>query len=136
MIFVDASALAAIILREPEADWFIDALSRGERAVTSPLAVFEAALAVRRRFESTVREAVADVDELVSDLAIEIVPIERSQGHSALEAFDRFGKGRHPAALNMGDCFAYALAKAHGSALLFKGDDFVKTDIAVAVELP
>jgi len=135
MIFVDASALAAIILREPEADRFIDALSRGERAVTSPLSVFEAALAVRRRFESTVHEAVADVDELVSDLAIEIVPIERSQGHSALEAFDRFGKGRHPAALNMGDCFAYALAKAHGAALLFKGDDFVKTDIAVAVEL-
>lgn len=136
MIFVDASALAAIILREPEADRFIDVLSRGERAVTSPLAVFEAALAVRRRFESTVREAVADVDELVSDLAIEIVPIERSQGHGALEAFDRFGKGRHPAALNMGDCFAYALAKAHGAALLFKGDDFVKTDIALAVESP
>ena len=136
MIFVDASALAAIILREPEADRFIDALSRGERAVTSPLAVFEAALAVRRRFESTVREAVADVDELVSDLAIEIVPIERSQGHDALDAFDRFGKGRHPAGLNMGDCFAYALAKAHGAALLFKGDDFVKTDIAAAVESP
>jgi len=136
MIFVDASALAAIILREPEADRFIDALSRGERAVTSPLAIFEAALAVRRRFESTVREAVADVDELVSDLAIEIVPIERSQGHHALDAFDRFGKGRHPAGLNMGDCFAYALAKAHGAALLFKGDDFVKTDIAAAVESP
>lgn len=54
----------------------------------------------------------------------------------ALEAHARFGKGRHPAALNMGDCFAYALAKAHGAALLFKGDDFVKTDIALAVESP
>lgn len=89
----------------------------------------DAALAVRRWIDST-------VDDPARNLAIKVVAIESGQGHRALEAFDGFGKGRHAAALNMGDCFADALAEAHGAALLFKGDDFVKADIAIAVESP
>jgi len=133
VIFVDASAMVAVLLDEPDARALFMRMQRGP-AITSAIAIFETALAVRRRFESTVEQAEADVAKLMSGLGIEIVPIQPAHATLALEAHARYGKGRHPAALNMGDCFAYALAKAHGAALLYKGDDFVKTDIASAVD--
>jgi ribonuclease VapC len=77
-------------------------------------------------------DPVAALDNLIDKLGIEIVPVDRGQAFLAREAFRRFGKGRHPAALNFGDCFAYALAKQAGEPLLYKGNDFSETDILSA----
>ena len=75
----------------------------------------------------------SDLDEWLERRRIEIVPVDLALARLAADAFARFGKGRHPAALNYGDCFAYALAKANGAALLFKGTDFALTDVASAL---
>ena len=77
-------------------------------------------------------EAVRDLDLLLAKLKIEIIAVSAKQANIARKAFQRFGRGRHPARLNFGDCFAYALAKDSGAPLLFKGEDFSQTDIAVA----
>jgi ribonuclease VapC len=77
-------------------------------------------------------EAARDLDLLLAKFAIEIIPVSARQVSLARKAFQRFGRGRHPARLNFGDCFAYALAKDHSAPLLFKGKDFGQTDIAVA----
>jgi ribonuclease VapC len=74
-------------------------------------------------------EGLRDLDLLIERAGVEFVPVDREQGSLARRAFSRFGKGRHPAGLNYGDCFAYALARHLGEPLLFKGDDFVKTDV-------
>lgn len=133
MIFVDASALVAMIVREPEADMLADILEDSAAPVTSPIAVFEAVLGVRRIRSSTLAEAQNDVDSTLDAAGIEVVSIPPTTAQGALEAFSRYGKGRgHPAQLNMGDCFAYAMAMSRGAALLFKGDDFTRTDIRPA----
>lgn len=131
--FVDASAIVAILTGEPEADALADALEAARSPITSPIAVFEAALGVRRKRHASVAEARRDVMEFLDIAGVRMVPIAASEADAALDAFDRYGKGRgHPAQLNLGDCFAYAVAKHHGIALLFQGNDFGKTDIARA----
>lgn len=75
----------------------------------------------------------AELDQLIASLGIAVIPFTQSQAALAREAFRRFGKGRHPARLNFGDCIAYALAKERGEPLLFKGDDFSQTDIEAAI---
>ena len=134
MIVVDASAIVAILSREPECDRLIAALERSGAAATSPVGVYEAALGLRRKRHCSVAEAEADVMEFLALAGVAVEPIEARAAHGALEAFARYGKGtQHPAQLNLGDCFAYAQAKSSGAALLFKGDDFSKTDIEAAV---
>lgn len=111
----------------------IAALEQAEEATTSPIAVHEAALGVRRKRHCSVAEAESDVMAFLSAARVKLAPIERDAAHRALEAFSRYGKGtEHPAQLNLGDCFAYAEAKTRGAALLFKGDDFTQTDIEPA----
>jgi ribonuclease VapC len=133
-MFVDASAIVAILTREPEADALADALERARSAITSPIAIFEAALGICRKRQASVEDAEADVDELLEVAGIRVVPITEREAETALAAFARYGKGRgHPAQLNLGDCFAYAMAKTHRTPLLFKGEDFDKTDIRPAV---
>ena len=84
-------------------------------------------------FEARVgNRGAADLDQLIANLSLEVVPFTPSQAALARDAFRRFGKGRHSARLNFGDCFAYALAKERGEPLLFKGDDFSRTDIEAA----
>lgn len=132
-MFVDASAMVAILTREAEADALADALDRAEGGITSAVAVFEAALGVCRKRHASVAEAHADVGELLAVAGVRIVAIGDREAAVALDAFARYGKGRgHPAQLNLGDCFAYAVAKNHEAALLFKGNDFIMTDIEVA----
>lgn len=129
-MFVDASAIVAILTLEPEADALTDTLAIASTAVTSPIAVFEAVLGVCRKRHASIREGQDDVAEFLDTARVRSVPITTEIADLALDAFERYGKGRgHPAQLNMGDCFAYAAAKANGSPLLFKGDDFAKTDI-------
>jgi ribonuclease VapC len=129
-MFVDASALCAILLAEPEAEALKAKLAEAPYRLTSAIAVFETVRALMRvtgREPSAVRVAVA---RLVDAAQIDFVDIGDAEREAALDAMDRFGKGRHPAALNMGDCFAYACARTHGAPLLFKGDDFNQTDMA------
>jgi ribonuclease VapC len=133
-MFVDASAIIAILTGEPEADAFADALAGAAAPVTSPVAIFEAALGICRKRHATPAEAAADVREFLDLSGIRVAPITEGEAGAAIEAFARFGKGRgHPAQLNLGDCFAYAVARIHGISLLFKGEDFAKTDIPPAV---
>ena len=133
MIVVDASAIVAVIADEPESPALIDALQRAQAAATSPLAVYEAALALRRLRDCSVAEAEAEVAEFLAVAGVEVVAIAAEAAHDALEAFARYGKGGgHPAQLNLGDCFAYAQARALKAPLLFKGDDFAATDLPSA----
>jgi ribonuclease VapC len=133
-MFVDASAIVAILTREPEADVLADALERARSPITSPIAIFEATLGIRRKRHASVEEAEEDVGEFLETAAVRTIPITERETETALSAFARFGKGRgHPAQLNLGDCFAYAVARNHRTTLLFKGEDFTKTDIRSAV---
>jgi ribonuclease VapC len=132
-MFVDASAIVAILTREAEADALADVLESARSPITSPIAIFEAALGICRKRHSSVEEAEEDVRQFVETAGVRAVPITEREAETALAAFSRYGKGRgHPAQLNLGDCFAYAAAKNHRTALLFKGEDFAKTDIPAA----
>jgi ribonuclease VapC len=130
-MFVDASALLAVLLKEGDAQRFSRAMEAAERLYTSPVAMFEIVAAIMRERACSRREAQQAVDKALQAASIEIVPINREIGDLALEAFEKYGKGRgHKAQLNMGDCFAYACAKSLGVGLLYKGDDFARTDLA------
>jgi ribonuclease VapC len=123
-MFVDASAIVAILTREPEADALADVLEKGRSPITSPIAIFEAALGICRKRHASVEEAEQDIGEFLL-AGVRTAPITDKEAHTALAAFSRYGKGRgHPAQLNLGDCFAYAMAKNARTALLFKGEDF------------
>jgi ribonuclease VapC len=130
-MFVDASALLAILRQEPEAGMLADAIEAAPYRCTSPLAVLETIAGLMR--ERRIARMMAE-DRLWAALRaarIEIVPITDEIGRAAVDAFDRYGKGRgHPAQLNMGDCFAYACAKTLRLPLLYKGNDFSRTDMA------
>jgi ribonuclease VapC len=132
MIFVDASAICAILLAEPEMEAFAALIEADPEPITSSLAIYESVLAIARVSGGSVAAARIDVGRFLGEADIQIVDISGRDGDAALNAFDRFGKGRHPARLNMGDCFAYACASTRGVPLLFKGEDFIHTDIAVA----
>lgn len=127
-VVIDASVLSAIVFGEPDAEALVALLSSREDAlcVGAPTLV-EASVVVEAKQGS---EATADLERLLSVFAVETVPFDATQAAIAAAAWRRFGKGRHPAGLNLGDCFAYATAKALGAVLAFKGDDFLQTDIA------
>ena len=124
---LDSSAIAAILSDEPEAPAFEVAIERASVRLLSAASLVELSIVVELRLgEPGERE----LDLLLYKAGIEIVPLTREQAEIARRAFRRFGKGRHPAALNFGDCFSYALSKTAGEPLLFKGDDFSRTDVA------
>jgi ribonuclease VapC len=133
-MFVDASAIVAILTREPDADALADAIESARLPITSAVAVFEAVLGICRKRHASVAEAQEDIREFLETASIRTVSITGKEAETALDAFARYGKGRgHPAQLNMGDCFAYAVAKNYRASLLFKGDDFNKTDIRPSI---
>jgi ribonuclease VapC len=125
---IDTSALVAIFFNEPERQSFLADIIAAETRLVSAATVLEAGIVLEaRRGESAGREF--DLFALRANL--QIVPVDTEQANLARSAWRRYGKGRHPAALNFGDCFSYALAKSTGEALLAKGTDFGLTDIAV-----
>jgi ribonuclease VapC len=128
VIVVDTSALFAIVADEAERAAFVDVLD-SEKAIISTVTYVESVMVFTGRSK---RLAIARVDDLLHASAIEIVGVDRVVASAAVDAFDRYGKGRHPARLNVSDCFAYGLAKSRNLPLLFKGDDFTKTDIISA----
>jgi ribonuclease VapC len=131
-MFVDASAIVAILVEEDDAAALTRRLEQAADRCTSPIAIWEAAAAVARVCNLPIRAAERILDRFLEQATMQVVPITVAIGRSALSAFERYGRGRHPAALNMGDCFAYACARELDLPLLFKGDDFSLTDVAIA----
>lgn len=131
-MFVDASALTAMILEEGGFPDLIERVERRRVKLTSPMAIWETAVAVARVVGLPIQLAQTRTTEYLSLLGIDLVPVPSETAALALEAFDRYGKGRHPASLNFGDCFAYACARHYRQPLLYKGGDFALTDIEPA----
>jgi ribonuclease VapC len=132
-MFIDASALVALVVGEPDAGQLASRMERTASRHTSPIAVYETAAAVARILAIPVGDAEAAVNDVLRVGSIAVMPVPAEAATLALEAFARFGKGRgHPAQLNMGDCFAYACARYFGEPLLYKGADFSRTDIEAA----
>jgi ribonuclease VapC len=126
-VIVAASALLAIVLLEPERDRFLDILGGSEELSMSVINFVEAGIKVDRDPGS--KRALL-LDETMRTFAIDIAPVSAEQGRLARQAYRSFGRGSgHPARLNLGDCFAYALAKSRNEPLLFKGEEFIHTDV-------
>ncbi len=129
MIVVDTSALMAILLDEDAAGACSECLSESDQIALSAGTYAEALLVAQRR---GVRR---ELTELLKGLGCEIVPLTEAEAFRVAAAYERFGKGAHPAGLNFGDCFAYVLARQRNWPLLFVGNDFAQTDVEVAVQL-
>ena len=129
-MIVDTSAAVAILLNESDHAVFSDAVSAAVNCRMSVANVLEAYMVIEGRDSAASRE---DLEAFLWRANIEIVPVDLPQLYAAIDAWRRFGKGNHPAGLNFGDCFAYALARTAGEPLLFKGDDFSRTDIQPAL---
>jgi ribonuclease VapC len=123
---IDTSAIIACLLGEPERASFVDAMEADPVRLISVIGVVEASFVMLSRKSAG---GLTDLQAFLDDGAIERVSVDVRQAEAAVEAFRRFGRGRHPARLNIGDCFAYALAKTTGEPLLFKGADLARTDI-------
>ena len=129
-MIVDSSAVLAILFDEEGAETFARILTEADSCRMSAANFVEVAIVVEAQ---TKNSGSRQFDAFFRRAGIVIEPVTEEQAHIARQAYTDFGKGRHPAGLNFGDCFAYALAKASGESLLFKGQDFKKTDIASAL---
>jgi ribonuclease VapC len=124
---IDTSALLALLLDEPEAEDFRTALELDEVRLVSAATLLETAIVIEsRKGDAAGRE----LDRLIDKAALDVVAIDADQVDEARRAWRRFGRGRHEAGLNYGDLFSYALSRASGEPLLFKGDDFRRTDVS------
>ncbi len=127
---VDSSAILAVLLNEPERNAFTDALSADAVRLMSSVNVLEAAVVVSSRKGP---HGAHELDLLIHRAEIEVMPFTPDHLRLARDVYERYGKGRHPAGLNLGDCCAYALARYTGERLLFKGNDFPRTDVTAAL---
>jgi ribonuclease VapC len=125
-MILDTSALLAVLLNEPEANSFAAIMEKADTLRLSAAGYLEAAIFIERNCDAVRR---AMFDTFLAEFSIHVEPVTAQQAQLARQAFVLFGKGRHRAALNFGDCFSYALAAARREPLLFKGDDFVHTDV-------
>ena len=123
---IDTSALLAILLDEPDRRAFSLAIESADRRLLSAASLVEASIVLASRFG---HEGVRALDRLLEVAGVEVVAVDRAQALVAREAHHNYGKGRHPAGLNYGDCFAYALSHTTTEPLLFKGSDFPQTDV-------
>lgn len=127
---IDTSALLAILQDEPERRAFNEAIESADSRWMSTATFVEVSIVIESRYGA---EGLGDLDLFVDQAGIELVALDGDQAKVARRAFSRFGKGRHPAGLNYGDCFAYALAMVLGEPLLFKGEDFTQTDVTALI---
>jgi ribonuclease VapC len=130
---IDSSAVVAILFREPEAEWFEAAILSDSMRYMSAASLVESSIVLDGHLGE---KASAKLDDFVLRVGIEIVPVSVEQAEVARHAFRQYGKGRHKAGLNFGDCFSYALAKVSGETLLYKGNDFALTDLAATSPPP
>lgn len=127
---LDTSALVAILQDEPERRSFIRVIDEAQHRAMSVVSFVETSMVLASRYG---QEGVRDLDLLIARAGIDLEPVDERQARLARSAFRNYGKRRHPANLNFGDCFPYALAKALGEPLLFKGEDFGLTDVSRVV---
>jgi ribonuclease VapC len=132
VIFVDTSAVVAMIASESDSPAFADKLSREPQKITAGHVILESSMRLSSLLDFSPTTADSLVTSLLGETATAVVPITEDVAHIAVAAFERYGKGRGRAGLNFGDCLSYACAKSHGARLLFKGDDFTHTDIVRA----
>ena len=131
MSMVDSSVLVAVLAPEADGEAFAMQIQEASAPITSPLAMFETVLALCRLRQASVADMAAVVSEFLARAGARIVPMDADLHVAALQAHERYGKGTgHPARLNMGDCFSYAMARRAGVPLLYKGEDFALTDLA------
>ncbi|MFP4003969.1 MAG: type II toxin-antitoxin system VapC family toxin [Alphaproteobacteria bacterium] len=126
---IDTSAILALVQEEPEHARFREKIERDGKPLLSAVSLVECSIIIASRFGDT---GLDKFDLLLNALGIEIVATDRNQAYAARRAYRKFGKGHHPAALNFGDCFSYALSTATGEPLLYKGNDFSRTDVEAA----
>jgi ribonuclease VapC len=131
-MFIDASALTAILTSEQDARELLARMQNSSDRLTSPLAIWETTIAVARRLGLDVKDAQLAVEDFLKLAKIDVRAVPPEARDLAINAYARYGRGRHPAALNFGDCFAYACACGANAPLLYKGDDFAQTDIETA----
>jgi ribonuclease VapC len=129
-IVIDTSALMALLLQESDAEVLLDTAARATVIHLSAASRLELGLVAESERHSV---DATEVEQLLLALRVEVVPFDQQQLHRALEGWRRYGKGRHRAGLNLGDCFSYGLAKALNAPLLFKGNDFAATDVLAAL---
>ncbi len=128
-MMIDASAIIAILNAEADAPRLAAAIDAAKAHFNSPIAVYEATVALMQENQWTAEEAGGAVREFLDAASIKVVMITETIATSAAKAFEKFGEGRHFANLNLGDCFACAAARAYRAPLLFEGDDFSGTDV-------
>ena len=129
-MFVDASAIVAILTNEAEAQDLAATLDSAKEPITSPIAIWETAVSIARKTGRRAEAELPDVRAFLDLAEVRIMPVEMDVTAAAISAFDRYGRrSGHPADLNMGDCFAYAFAKERNIPLLYKGKDFALTDV-------
>ncbi|QGM46978.1 type II toxin-antitoxin system VapC family toxin [Methylocystis heyeri] len=128
-MMIDASAFLAILLEEPEGPEMAQRIACAKAPYTSPVVVYETCVRLMNARQIAPEEAQDIMRALLDEAAVRVVPITESMTAAALGAFEKYGKSRHPAALNFGDCFAYACARAYRARLLFTGEDFSQTNI-------
>ncbi len=129
-MIIDSSAFVAVALEEADADRLLETMAGAARRRVSAATWLESCIIIESKRKSAV---IARFESVLARLRTEIVPVTIEQAAAARVAYQRFGRGNHPAKLNYGDCFAYALAKVTGEPLLFKGSDFRQTDITPAL---
>lgn len=130
-MFIDTSVIIAILRQEPEAAHLLSRIERASHIITSPAVVLEAVMRLSTLIPCSVEKAKIITKGFLVELGASILPISEETGDHAINAFARYGKGQgHPAQLNLGDCLSYAVAKERGLQLLYKGNDFSKTDLA------
>lgn len=135
-IVADSSALLAMIFVEEDAQKIADKIVNANRVFISAVSYCEAGIVLdnRQYFAKKIdAKKIDDLDELIESFDGEIIAMDKEQAKKARKAYQKFGKGKHPAKLNMGDCFSYALAEQINAPLLYKGNDFSQTDIASAL---
>ncbi|QNI32279.1 type II toxin-antitoxin system VapC family toxin [Alloacidobacterium dinghuense] len=123
---LDTSAILAVLLEEPEAAQLVHFIGEDRIRLCSAVSFVEASIVLRNRKGERGRQK---LDQFLRRARVQITAVDVKQAEVAREAYEKFGKGKHPAGLNLGDCFSYALAKTTNEPLLFKGEDFVKTDV-------
>jgi ribonuclease VapC len=130
-LILDTSALMAILSDEPDAAVYAAAIlgARG-RCVISAATLVELTMVAEGRGDAATAQR---IDAMIRHIGAEVIAVDANQAERARDGWRRFGKGRHPAQLNLGDCFSYALAQERGEPLLFKGDDFAQTDVKRAI---
>jgi len=125
---IDTSAVLAILQGEPERRDYVEAIEAADAVRMSVASFVETSIVIESRYGA---EGLRDLDRFLARAGIELMAVDREQAHLARSAFSRFGKGRHRAGLNYGDCFSYAAAVSLAEPLLSKGDDFIHTDLAL-----